>query len=384
MYIITKKIINRICNMIVNLCIFCMRNLHELLYSIVNFFKPSDVEFYLIDTMEIMHEYPIYKKFLNLGYRVFFVCEKNIYNVSGKWFDYETAKDKLNELNVNVRYGVNRKTKYAFSTQDADILKKYKNTIKVNVSYGVTFLKNGYLLSSETVEGFNYRLVHGEYQKLIADRYNCGCEAVIFGYPKHFRETTRNKSDILSEKGIITEKPILVYFPTWDENCSAIKFCEAFSALRDRFYIITKYHHCLERLEECAEKRKCIESFSDLILSGNSNFTEAVLVADIALCDAKSGSSTEVPYINEKAKVILLSMEENIDQEYYEGIYHLGPIVSNPKDLAKVVFEEQDDMKKKRKDLMLHLFGDKNKDYLDEAIAKITEGDINGKYKRTI
>lgn len=341
---------------------------HELFYRILNIIYPSYAEFYLIDSFEIYHFLPIYNKLVSKGYRVCFVAEAPEYNVLGNWFDYDVAIKVLKDIHVIMRGGCNSHATLAFSTQSAAILKKYKKSKKISVSYGLSFLKDYFMYSPTTIGGFDYRFVHGEYQLLKQASMGSTCRLIKFGFPKHNGERIRSKEEIKKDLGIKTEKDVLVYFPTWDDDCSVDRFWKEIKKLRNSYFIITKYHHCLERLPELNIQRDHITEMSDLTLSGNFSFAEAAMLADIAIIDAKSGASTEVPYINQNVKIVLLSMKNNIDEAYYPEIRRFAIVVNNEDDLIKAVKKID---KYKREEIMSLLYGDRDRDYLECAINEV-------------
>ena len=56
---------------------------------------------------------------------------------------------------------------------------------------------------------------------------------------------------------------------------------------------------------------KKLYDISDIVLEGNSSFANAAIQSDLAIIDAKSGASTEVPYLNPNVKILYLSTRKN-------------------------------------------------------------------------
>ena len=293
--------------------------------------KKSQVEFYLIDTFEIFHFLPIYKKLLSDGIKVCIVAEPCAINTSKSWFDYETATKILKDLNIDYKTKCNPNAKVAITTQTPQILKKYHHK-KAVLSYGIGLNKNNFSISQETCKNCDIRLVHGKYQKEKLSKYINKNKIFEIGYPKHeaFFEQKLNKNDLLKKYNITTTKPVLVYFPTWDDDSSIQLFGDEINALRNQYYIITKAHHCTYRLPEKQQDKDKLYKISDYVLEGNCSFEDAAMLGDFALIDAKSGASTEVPYLNKEIKTILLSPRQNLCDYFNDDIIKNTHIINSP------------------------------------------------------
>ena len=203
--------------------------------------------------------------------------------------------------------------------------------------YGSGLNITNFLLTPQAFVGFDYLLVHGQHQKHIASCYVDESQIFTIGYPKHrdFFKNPPKQEDIKAKYGICTNKPLLVYFPTWDEDSSIQVFGDTIRALQQDFFIITKAHHCTFRLPDKREDLAKLYKISNLVLEGNSSFEEAAILADIALIDAKSGASTEVAYLNPKAKITLLNPRKNIDNYFIKRVVDTSKVINNPKNLTK-------------------------------------------------
>ena len=135
---------------------------------------------------------------------------------------------------------------------------------------------------------------------------------------------------MLKKYNITTTKPVLVYFPTWDEDSSIQLFGDEINALRNQYYIITKAHHCTYRLPEKQQDKDKLYKISDYVLEGNCSFEDAAMLGDFALIDAKSGASTEVPYLNKEIKTILLSPRQNLYDYFNDDIIKNTHIINSP------------------------------------------------------
>lgn len=310
--------------------------------------KNSQVEFYLIDSFEIYHYLPIYNELLKQGINAKIVAEPCEINTSGKWFDYNEAIRILEENNIDYCTKANPNAKIAITTQRADLLSKYRNK-KINLSYGFGFTKNYFINSVDSTKGFDVKLAHGEIPKRIIQQYNLPAKIIKCGYPKYysFLNNLPDRQKLLEELGIKTSKKILTYFPTWDEDSSIQDFFNAIKALKENYFIITKPHHCTYRLDEKKDDLNKLYDISDLVLGGNYNFTFAALLGDIALCDAKSGASCEVAYLNKNILVILLKNSKNNDK-YLPEMFEYFPVVDNPDILSDVINSPDNKFRKEK------------------------------------
>ena len=101
----------------------------------------TDVEFYLVDAFEIFHFEPFYIELRKKNINAVFIAEPWETNTSGKWFDYDSAIKILDEKGYVYHKFVNVNCKCAITTQQKDILKKYTNAKKIQLIYGIGFLK---------------------------------------------------------------------------------------------------------------------------------------------------------------------------------------------------------------------------------------------------
>lgn len=291
------------------------------------------VEFYLMDAFEIYHYKPIYEHLLSLeSFEPIFVCEPTSSNVHGDWFDYERAKKILQELKLNYKETVNKEAEIAISTQNIHTLKKY-NKIKINLQYGTGFNKTNFCNTLLSVEGYNYRFVYADYTRRHLSKFIHKNRMYNIGLPKH----DMYYQNLPPKPVFDTNKPILVYYPTWDEDCSVAHFYDELKKLKENFFIITKAHHCTFRLAEKKDDLNKLYEISDIVLEGNFDFAKASQIGDIALIDAKSGASTEVPYLNPNIKILYLSPRKNLAKYFYNDIFKFGYIINNPKKLMSYV-----------------------------------------------
>jgi hypothetical protein len=302
--------------------------------------KKLSVEFYLVDAFEIFHFEPIYHKLKEKGHKAIFVAEPCDINTAKNWFDYDEAIKILNDKGLDYKKKCDPNCDIALTTQYADSVSKYKNK-KVALHYGTALNKDIFYHNKKSTLGFDAKLVHGEFSKRLLSKYINKNKIFCIGYPKHdlFWKYPINRNSVLNKFPIQTKKNILLYFPTWDSDCSIQKFGDKIKELKSDFFIVSKPHHCTYRLTACRQDMDTLYDISDLVLTGNSSFEEAIVASDVILADAKSGASTESVYLKEKPAVFF-SMRENWKKDFYPEINELGILINDPNDLKPTLLSE--------------------------------------------
>ena len=336
------------------------------------------VEFYLMDTFEIYHYKPIYNALLKeKGFSPIFICEPCEKNIHGKWFDYEKAKKTLEKLNLNYKETVNPEAEIAISTQHIRTLSKYKK-IKINLQYGTGFNKTNFCNSLLSITGYDYRFNYAKFTNKNLSKYIHKNRMFNIGLPKqdeyYIHRPPKQKFE--------TDKPILLYYPTWDEDSSVQLFYDEFKKLKNKFFIITKAHHCTFRLENKKEELNKLYEISDIVLDGNSNFASSTTLGEIAIIDAKSGASTEVPYLNPDIKILYLSPRKNIKEYFHKDIFKYGYLINDPKDLLNLTYKiyKKDKFIKYRKNTTKFFMGNFDGKATERAINAI-KTIVNNEYK---
>lgn len=344
-----------------------------------------NVEFYLVDSFEIINLMPFYNLFRKAGAHAVFVAEAPTTNVAGTWFDYDRAIEILKENCLEYKEECNANAQIAFTTQDVINLSKYsEGTKRINCSYGYGLIRDSYAFSKRVVDGFDYKLCNGDYQKRILEK-SCpkSTELFVVGMPKYYGKTFVDKNQIITELGINTNKKMVVYFPTWDENCCVEQFYQEFMQLREEFYIITKMHHVLERMKEYQNTRMLIKEFSDLVIESNYSLGSIASIADIIIADAKSGASLEAIYVNNTANAIFLCNVTNaeIDTFYLKEIQKVAPMAVPGQSLLDIINGcDWSSINVSKNKIVEDCYGNKQKNYVEECVNDLmTRVQKNGK-----
>jgi len=309
-------------------------------------FKNSEIEFYLTDAFEIYHFMPIYFMLLEQGFKVGLVAEPGCINTVGNWFDYNEAVKILQQNCMDYYTKANAGAKIAITTQYASLLKKYKNK-KVSLSYGFGLNKDNFAHTERATKGLTARLVHGEFSRQQITRYMAPENIYAVGFPKHDHDLVNHeyqKETILNKYNIKTDKPVLLYLPTWDEDASIKKYAPAFKNLKEKFFLLVKPHHCTARLREKWEDLDILKNLADYLLDGNSLFSEAVFCADIVVADAKSGAGLEAIYLK-SVPAVFISLRERTEDDYYDYLFKIGGVITEPGTFQKKVIDAYENEK---------------------------------------
>ena len=187
-----------------------------------------------------------------------------------------------------------------------------------------------YLVDSFEVANFEpwYKFFrkNGIYAIYVAEPEEYNVSAKYFGIKEKCKNY--NKENILKELNIKTKKAILVYYPTWDEDSSIDLYYNILLELKKQFYIVIKPHHCTWRLPSKKSQKEKLIKLADYIVDVGYSFEKSCFLGDINICDAKSGAALELTFINNDAKMILLSMHKKEEDYYFNILYKMFCVVS--------------------------------------------------------
>lgn len=300
------------------------------------------VEFYLVDAFEIFHFEKLYYILRKHNICARYVAESTNINTSGEWFDYKGAKKILRERNLEYTEHCDIDADIVFTTQLSYVLRKYRRAIKINMTYGCSLNKDGFWFQERAMKGFDYKFVGGQFikDKCLAKGLLDKEHIKVIGSPKHYDFYSKkwDKNIMYKNLGINTNKPILVYFPTWDEDSSIMIYREQLIRLKEKFYIITKPHHCTYRLPEKRDELATLFEISDIVLDGNYDFEKAAMLGDIRICDAKSGAALECCFLNHSIPTIFLSVRQKVQEDFYNEMFDIADaVVDKPQKLTTCV-----------------------------------------------
>lgn len=333
--------------------------------AFINKYLPT-VEFFLIDAFEIYHFLPLYYFFEKNGIFSSFVAQPSDNNASMSWFDFNTAIEILETNGVRYKKKPNYHVDYVFTTQDEYLIDKYKGK-KIHLCYGMALTSYSFCESERSIHKFDLKLVHGNCAYASVRAKSQSLDMLVIGYPRYSSWGKRikylydksEKLQIILNKNT-QNKPVLLYFPTWDTASSIEMYADEFKKIKNNFFIITKAHHCTYRLDSEKTRKKILYDISDIVLEGNFSLEEAASLGNMAVCDAISGSATEVPYINSDIKLILLFSPLSEKNKYKDFIKDYAVCVENKKDLIDAIYsiKDLDPKQQSRNSLMKELYSD--------------------------
>lgn len=338
-------------------------------------------EFYLIDAFEIAHFKPLYEYLRDKGIYAIFIAEPPEINVTNNWFDYENAIRILKDNQLEYDTECNSEADYAFTTQAIECLKKYKN-IKINVSYGCALALDGkqFIYSKHTLDGFDYKLVHGPFTKELCRRIlgedwkKYKNRIYMMGYPRFTDALNEHvdKEEIKNELGIITDKAIIGYLPTWGDYSDIEQYYRAIIELKKEFFVISKPHHCTARLESEENNLKMLREESDYLLPPEYDTIKFLEICDVVIANAKSGVSLECTWLKEDAKLVFITNEYS-DRDFCPEIKEIVELVDSYEILVDTVKRVIKDDKYigRRIAFVENVFGKKNNNYLEVIYKEI-------------
>lgn len=313
-----------------------LMELHQIVATIKRHYNfkqdaTSEVEFYLVDSFEISHFLPLYHELMWRGIRTRFVAEPCCINTVGNLFDTENANCILTKLDIEFMTLSNPTANVAITTQYAYSLKRYLN-FKCQMFYGVNFLRRKIFQHEKSVaKEFNLIFTHGEFNSKELEKIIGPGHTVDMSFPRYleFVQSKPQKEKLLHDLGICTRKPILLYYPTWDEYSSISDYAKMIRSLHDEFYTVVKPHHCTYRLPEKADDMKQLNENFDCVLTGTFELWKTTAIADIAICDAGSGVLSEIVFLNPGLKLMTIYKNNGAD-DFYIDLSKLAVPVDHP------------------------------------------------------
>ncbi len=348
--------------------------LRDLLKEEYEYCTDSEVEFYLVDSFELTHYVSIYNALRDAGIRAVMVAEPCLYNTAGTWFDEEKTWELLDAHGCEWYKRSNSDAPVAITTEFGHNLIHYKGR-KIQLCYGVSFLrKKAFELEADVTKPFDHVLVNGQFYKKMITNNRPADTVTDIAYPR-YREYflyPGNREDIRRSLGIQSTKPILVYYPTWDDHSSISEYAEEIGKLKDTYFVISKPHHCTLRLPEKEGDRTLLKRNSDLVVDTAGSLSELAFITDLAICDAMSGALCEVAYLNRDAHMVAI-MEPGTKEEFYFDPWKLSVTVETPELLGQTVRKigDEDPCLVSRQKLIRELISDDFDDGMERCVNAI-------------
>ncbi len=333
----------------------------------------ADIEFFLVDSFEIAHYLKIYWALAERGLSVSVVAEHPWINPAGGWFDYDNAIKELKKNNVLYSDIANPNAKVAVTTQYPEELAHYNNSKRILFPYGVFLMKkSAFTFFKGVADSFDCIFTHGDLQIKILRELGYQTDAISISYPKYFGRSA-DRDSVLKKFNINTNKPILVYLPTWDEYGSIVEASKELDKLRDEFYVVVKPHHCTLHLSSKVEEKKMLYNSCDKVLE-KADLLEIASIADLAVCDAKTGAVSEIVFLNSSIKMVLIYKNCSVEDFFvdYNNLFCGVTTIDNLDDVINGTME-YDAYVEPRKHWISEAFSQSIEEGIERGVSKIQE-----------
>lgn len=305
--------------------------------------RSLEVEFFVWNTYDVPHMAPIIKELQSRGIRTTCFVKKPfvLFKEAALKRDLLAYYNKVVEVLESYGLKAEKKRNYnadvVLISQMSHKVRNYKH-MKVKIGYGASPQIKDCHHRSDNIEGFDAFLVHGKFeidnfsQKFPADRLK------VMGAPKFdaFFQTPPDREALKRKWNLITDKKIIVYLPTWDQDRSIGVFEEAICSLKDDYMIVCKPHNNTFRYDWNKPDREKLARMSTRLINAELSLGELALVADLLLTDIKSGASTESIYLTQ-GKTPWIGLTSLDLSEYYPAVLAAGPVLNDPTQLKATV-----------------------------------------------
>jgi CDP-Glycerol:Poly(glycerophosphate) glycerophosphotransferase len=305
------------------------------------------VEFYLIDPVEVLHFAPVVRALVGMGVDAYFVLRRGdtstvqlgLYST-----DADVAETLIKRLQLHFAPFPNPNADIALTIHNGRILRDYRK-LRARMMYGVGLVSPEYYSSGMSV-GFDLYLVHGEFSRQPSMQFLHHTvpsaplppgQVRTIGYPRFdaWFNNPPNAQLIRAKYEMNPHKPAILYLPTWQYRSSVDTFADAIFTLSERFEIFVKPHHCTYRLEP--ERIRNLSSGPVRMLESTTPPEEAFAVADIVISDVSSGALTEAILLNKK--VVCLARRDEVEHLLLPEIKQHIAICGAPEKLSQSISE---------------------------------------------
>ncbi len=183
---------------------------------------------------------------------------------------------------------------------------------------------------------FDVNLTYGDYSARRLIKY---APAIPVGNPRFspWFNSTQDKSDDTQ----VSDRPTLLYLPTWGEFSSAPTFMPILERLSEEFEVIVKLHH-KSYLAEPDTATAVAKSTLSNSLGARDDMIPLLRRADIVLSDY-SGAIFDAIYVRKPVILLqsdpasLLGAKFSFDSAEYALRRSIGPVVTRPEELRKTI-----------------------------------------------
>lgn len=250
------------------------------------------IEFYHIDAFEVPNFEPIWRALREVGVEANLVgvpCERN---VAGKWFDFDRFKQYCDERSLEFTTEMDPNANLAVTTQNADILRQY-HCPKTRIMYGPIMYPQAWGLQRHSIQPFDGVLTHSQFYTDFYSQWLRPDQLPVCGYPRYddFFAGKLKRDAIRARWNIQSNKPVVIFSPTWGDNTGFEKFFPALLNLAHKYTIVLRPHHCTLRMEP--QRMAMLQASGLLILENAFDLAEIFAAADVIIGDTRSGALFE-------------------------------------------------------------------------------------------
>ena len=250
------------------------------------------IEFYHVDAFEIANFEAIWRQLLLMGVDARLVAVEGERNTAATgWFDFDRFDAYCGARGIEYKRSSDPAATLGVTTQNAGILRDYGKRIRL--MYGASPFPPGWSMQPHSVKPFDAVLVHGQFHADWFTRWLPRDRLPIVGYPRYddFFAGRIQRHEIRRRWGFDESHTVLAFMPTWADNTAFDSFFPALLALRQRFQIVLRPHHCTLRMEP---QRMALMHASGLVLLDNAyDLSDIYAGADVVVADVRSGSMFE-------------------------------------------------------------------------------------------
>lgn len=287
---------------------------------------------------------------------------------------YDKTYNFLNENSYNPKRNLEPNVKYKILLESNPTDQYYDFDYKYRIKYKYSTLsakpKPVYL--PEFNLKYDCILCSGEYE---ADYMSVFAKTEVIGNSKYVGYTKKNKN---------TEKPVLLYLPTYGDPSSIDIINQQLVKIKDKFKIIAKLHHGTTFLNEEAERIKLLKSMSDEVYTQDIELIKLLEKADVVLSD-NSGSIFEAIYA--EVPVAIFAEDVNMNELYgfntnqYDFVEQgYIPYTNNPEEifenLLKAMSNEYIQKQKELREKIFYISNTPIEDFIS-VIDKYLNNNIN-------
>lgn len=213
------------------------------------------------------------------------------------------------------------------------VFKKINFQFRIRYLYSLMTAKPDLVYAPPRCDPYDAMLCHSRWE---ADALQAYCKTYLVA-PSKFIGFTKDTHRV-------SEKPALLYLPTFGDANSVDGFGQAFHDLREHYHVMVKAHHMSGNIDRDQLKLKILQDDSDEFYDHKTNLVELLGKADVVLSD-NSGSIFEAIYAEVPLAIyhptsINSYRYGNIDTHQYRLVESgVVPYTNDVADIGKILSE---------------------------------------------